>query len=148
MKRVSNNSIALLMIFLMLSSLIGTTLISYMLDKRATVSGEVPIQQTGTVGVTVAGTTPGGSTSTGGGGGGGGGGAPKTHIVDFRIKETYNYFVDKGDTVIVIFSDTDKYILKVEEHILKQTVSFNIDGTSFFLRYYWFLSFLLTNFLR
>ena len=133
MKRLSNNTLAGLMICLMLTSLIGTTFISYIAEKRATVSGQVPIQQSGLVGVEVltASTPSGGGSGAGGGGGGGGGRAPKIHIVDFRIKEIYNYFVDKGDTVIVIFSDTDKYILKVEEHILKQTVSFNIDGTKF-----------------
>ena len=132
MKRPSNNSLALLMIALMLSSLIGTTLISYMANKKVSVSGEISTEQTGIVGVeVVSSTTPSSESSSSAGGGGGGRAGPKTYIIDFRIKEVYSITVGKDDTIIVIFSDEDKYILKVKKFIDNKIATLSIDETSF-----------------
>ena len=131
MKKPSNNFLALLMIGLMIFSLIGTTLISFKAEEKASLSGKVPLEQTGIVGVEVVvpseGTTGGGVS----GGGGGGGKGPVTHILDFRIKDRYNIIVGFGDTIVIILTDVDRYEMKVEKLIAGKTIGLSLEGIDF-----------------
>src|SRR3989338_5771170 len=133
MKRLSNNTLAGLMICLMLTSLIGTTFVSYIAEKRATISGKVPIQQSGLVGVEViAPTAPaGGGSGAGGGGGGGGSRGPQTHILDFTIKDMYDIHVMQDDTIITIFKNDVRYILKISKFVPSKIATLILDETSF-----------------
>jgi len=111
-KKLRNNILAGLVIFLMLFSILSTILISYQADKEI-ITGQLIDQ--GTVSLTVPGTsspvTP--SPAGPGGGGGGGGpseeGVPEEFYLDFKIKDTYTIGPVTGDIVYVIFSDSVQY---------------------------------------
>src|SRR3989344_6022767 len=124
MRRLSNNAIAAFMVFIMLSSVISTTLISFYAQEKLKTTGKA-VSQTGIVGIIVNGTGGGSGTPSGGGGGGGGGTSSgilvnRTHILDFRIKGVYVFDAAKDDTIIAIF-DYGNYTFVVEDSDISKT---------------------------
>src|SRR3989344_7144279 len=116
MRRLSNNAIAAFMVFIMISSVISTTLISFYAQEKLKTTGKA-VSQTGIVGIIVNG--------TGGGGGGSGGTSSgilvnRTHILDFRIKGVYVFDAAKDDTIIAIF-DYGNYTFVVEDSDISKT---------------------------
>ncbi len=135
MKRVPNNVIAALMIFLMVFSLINTIFVSYYAEKKLFPTGKAALLG-GQIGVLVNGTaeTTTGTSGTGGGGGGGVGTGlrtPKIHILNFITKNLYSLIPFINDKYIAIFPESNYTFRTVDltaQSVLMETsnLAFNV----------------------